>query len=80
MGFFSQAFLVCLIKGSTKRRRKQPGKVMAKSFTAGQFARCPALNEPPGNAISTGLDGLLTLLSDHTVYVPTLTSVRYCVC
>ena len=47
MGFFSQVFLVFLIKESKKRRRKQPGKV---SFTSGQFARCPALNEPPGYA------------------------------
>ena len=31
MGFFSQAFLVFLMKESKKRRRKQPGKLMAKS-------------------------------------------------
>ena len=30
MGFFSQAFLVFLMKESKKRRRKQPGKLMAK--------------------------------------------------
>ena len=48
VGFFSRAFLVFLMKESKKRRRQQLGKLMAKvSFTAGQFARCPALNEPP---------------------------------
>ena len=31
MGFFSQAFLVFLMKESKKRRQKQPGKLMAKS-------------------------------------------------
>ena len=30
MGFFRQAFLVFLMKESKKRRRKQPGKLMAK--------------------------------------------------
>ena len=47
MGFFSRAFSVFLMKESEKRRRKQPGKLMAKSlFTPGQFARCPALMDP----------------------------------
>ena len=55
MGFFSWAFLVLLVKESKKRRRKQPGKLMANSRSqpvnlpvsqAGQFAHCPALNEP----------------------------------
>ena len=31
VGFFSQAFLVFLMKESKKRRLKQPGKLMAKS-------------------------------------------------
>ena len=31
MGFFSRAFLVFRMKESKKRRRKQPGKLMAKS-------------------------------------------------
>ncbi len=31
MGFFSQAFLVFLLKESKKRRQKQPGKLMAES-------------------------------------------------
>ena len=31
MGFFSQAFLVFFMKESKKRRRKQLGKLMAKS-------------------------------------------------
>ena len=31
MGFFSQAFLVFVIKESKKRRRKQLGKFMVKS-------------------------------------------------
>ena len=31
MGFFSRAFVVFLMKESKKRRRKQPGKLMAKS-------------------------------------------------
>ena len=31
MGFFSRVFLVFLMKESKKRRRKQPGKLMAKS-------------------------------------------------
>ena len=31
LGFFSRAFLVFLMKESKKRRRKQPGKLMAKS-------------------------------------------------
>ena len=30
VGFFSQAFLAFLMKESKKRRRKQPGKLMAK--------------------------------------------------
>ena len=48
MAFFSQAFLDFIMKESKKRRRKQQGKLMAKfSFTAGQFAQCPAPNEPP---------------------------------
>ena len=34
------------MKESKKRRRKQPGQIDV-SFTAGQFARCPAFNEPP---------------------------------
>ena len=43
MAFFSQAFLDFIMKESKKRRRKQQGKLMAKfSFTAGQFAQCPA--------------------------------------
>ena len=33
VGFFRQAFLVFLMKESRKRRRKQPGKLMAKSRT-----------------------------------------------
>ena len=33
MGFFSWAFLVFLMKESKKRRRKQPGKLMAKSHS-----------------------------------------------
>ena len=31
MGFYSQVFLVFLMKESKKRRRKQPGKLMATS-------------------------------------------------
>ena len=46
MGFYSWVVLVFLMKESKKRRRKQQGKMMV-SFTAGQFARSPALNEPP---------------------------------
>jgi len=37
------------MKESKKRRRKQPSKLMV-SFTAGQFARCLALNELPGKS------------------------------
>ena len=33
VGFFSRAFLVFLTKESKKRRRKQPGKLMAKSHS-----------------------------------------------
>ena len=33
VGFFSWAFLVFLMKESKKRRRKQPGKLMAKSHS-----------------------------------------------
>ena len=33
VGFFSRAFLVFLMKESKKRRRKQPGKLMAKSHS-----------------------------------------------
>ena len=51
VGFYSQAILVFLMKESKKRRRKQLGKLMAVSFTAGQFARCPALNEPPDSPL-----------------------------
>ena len=32
VGFFSRVFLVFLMKESNKRRRKQPGKLMAKSY------------------------------------------------
>jgi len=32
VGFYSWAFLVFLMKESKKRRRKQPGKLMAKSI------------------------------------------------
>ena len=48
------------MKESKKRRRKQPGKLMANSRSqlvnlpvaqAGQFAHCPALNEPPERLI-----------------------------
>ena len=58
MGFFSWTFLVLLMKESKKR--KQPGKLMANSHSqpvnlpvarAGQFAHCPALNEPPEPSI-----------------------------
>ena len=56
--FFSWAVLVLLMKESKKRRRKQPGKLMATCNSrsqpvnlpvaqAGQFAHCPALNELP---------------------------------
>ena len=46
MRFFSQAFSVFLMKESKKRRRKQPGKLMAKSRS--QPVNLPsALNEPP---------------------------------
>ena len=60
MGFFRWAFLVLLMKESKKRRRKQPGKLMANSRSqpvnlpvawAGQFAHCSALNEPPEPSI-----------------------------
>ena len=33
MGFYSRVFLVFLMKESKKRRRKQPGKLMAKSHS-----------------------------------------------
>ena len=33
VGFFMRAFLVFLLKESTERRRKQPGKLMAKSHS-----------------------------------------------
>ena len=33
VGFFSRAFLVFLMKENKKRRRKQPGKLMAKSHS-----------------------------------------------
>ena len=33
MGFYSQAFVVFLMKESKKRRRKQPGKLMATSHS-----------------------------------------------
>ena len=33
MGFYSRAFLVFLMKESKRRRRKQPGKLMAKSHS-----------------------------------------------
>ena len=50
MEFFSQAFLVFPMKESKKRRREQPAKIDGSvSFTAGQFVRCPALNEPLGS-------------------------------
>jgi len=49
--FYSPGFLVFLMKESKKRRRKQLGKLMGKlSFTAGQFAQCPALNKPPATS------------------------------
>ena len=33
MGFYSRVFFVFLMKESKKRRRKQPGKLMAKSHS-----------------------------------------------
>ena len=48
MWFFSRAFFVFLRKESKKRRRKQPGKLMAKSRS--QPVNLPGaqpLNEPP---------------------------------
>ena len=33
MGFYSQVFLVFLMKESKRRRQKQPGKLMAKSHS-----------------------------------------------
>ena len=46
MGFFSRAFLVFLTEESkkTKTAGQIHGEVL---FTAGQFAQCLALNEPP---------------------------------
>ena len=48
MGFFSLAFLVFLMKESKKRRRKQLGKLMAKSCS--QLVNLPgarSLMNPP---------------------------------
>ena len=39
VGFYSRAFIVFLMKESKRRRRKQPGKLMAKS-------RSPPVNLP----------------------------------
>ena len=46
VGFFSRAFLVFLMKESKKRRRKQPGKLMAKSCSQPVNLPCarPLLN------------------------------------
>ena len=55
MGFFSWAFLVFLLKESKKRRQKTARQIDGGvSFTAGQFARCQALNEPPVRALQDG--------------------------
>ena len=42
MGFFSRAFFVFLMKESKKRRRKEPGKLMAKSRS--QPVNLPVVN------------------------------------
>ena len=52
MGFSSRAFLVFLIKESKKRRRKQPGKLMAKSRS--QLVNLPGarpLMNPPADIV-----------------------------
>ena len=57
VGFFNWAFLVFLEKESKKRRRKQPGKLMAKSHSQPVSlpgAWCPALNEPPWGGATFG--------------------------
>ena len=46
MRFYSRAFLVFPMKESKKRRRKQPGKLMAKSHS--QPVNLPSACEPPG--------------------------------
>ena len=62
VGFFSWAFLVCLMKESKKRRRKQPGKSMARCCSQ-------LVNHFPGarflmNPLTTGLN----LLHVHYLY------------
>ena len=52
MGFFSRALLVFLMKDSEKRRRKQPGKLMAKSHS--QLVNLPSA-QPLMNPLSVDL-------------------------
>ena len=53
VGFFSQAFLVFLMKESNKRRQKQPGKLMAKSRSqpVNLPGVRPLINETPASYI-----------------------------
>ena len=51
MGFFSQAFLDFLMKESKMRRRKQPGKLKAKSRS--QLVNLPGA-QPLMNPLSVG--------------------------
>ena len=53
VGFFSGAFLVFLIKESNKRRRKQPGKLMAKSCLQ-------PVNLPGAKALMNPLNDIVT--------------------
>ena len=60
MGFFSQAFLVFLMKGSKKRRRKQPSKLMAKS-------RSQPVNLPGAGPLMNPLIIITIMRNDLTV-------------
>ena len=45
VGFFSQAFLVFLMKESKKRRQKQPGKLMTKARSKRRSIHAPNLTD-----------------------------------
>ena len=67
MGFYSQVFLVFLMKESKKRRRKQLGKLMAKSRS--QPVNLPGaqpLMNPLGQCIPNQLRATVTIKARET--------------
>ena len=62
MGFFSWAFLVFLMKESKRRRRKQPGKLTAKS-------RSQPVNLPSARPLMNPLANYRKKIQRQIVYI-----------